>query len=167
MRRLILMYLLLPLQALAADDIDKEGHWFAVVTVGAFLLYSLIKKPEWFRKSIKQRVAKHEKYVAWTRDQSEHAKSLSDEEIWKIIEDAVTRRVRVAMVLFFLLIVFIFDLYPVYAEPILGPNPPYWHEMLLGAVGGGAFAAIIALVARASLRMRIRQLINNTKSRIT
>jgi hypothetical protein len=82
MLRPFFLCLLLPLPAYATDSAEANDHWFTVVLVGVFLLYTVIKQPEWFRKRAKRYVNKHEKYVAWIREQSEYSKSLSDDDVW-------------------------------------------------------------------------------------
>ena len=154
--RAIFMCLLFPASAFAADEGEPNTLLFYVIAMGALALYGFIKEPDWFRNWHKKVVKKHDKYVGWTRGQSEQAQNLSDDAVWVIIERAVKLKMQVQTALLLLLFACIESLYPIYAERILGPSPPYGNEMLLGVAGGAVFGSIILLSGRITLRIRIR-----------
>ena len=120
--------------------------------------------PEWYRKSTEKTrvryVDKHAKYLAWIRGEYGDSKSFSDDDLWEVIREAVTLKTRVAIALFSLLVMGIPTLYPVYAEALLGTNPPYWQELVLGVSGGVIFGAVLKLCGTVALRARIRQLVD-------
>ena len=140
---------------------------FVVFLIAAIYLFLFIKQPQWFRKHIEpaksKYVEKHRKYVAWIRDTIESSESIDDDELWLIVQQAAMTKFRVMAALLFLLSVSIFAGYPVKYSEILGSNPPYWHEVLVGLAGGAVFIVIMRLGGFVSLRLRIRQLVRHAK----
>ena len=85
MKFLVSFTLFLPSIAFAADDADQETFLFAALVAGAVAVYVLFIKPEQFRERIRKRLPKYEKYVGRIRQNSDHAKALSDDEIWQLV----------------------------------------------------------------------------------
>lgn len=164
MKSLVSFALFVPSIAIAADDVDQGTFLFAALVAAAIAVYVLCIKPEQFRERLKKRLPKFEKYVGRISQQSDHAKTLSDGEIWSIIEEALILRGRIAIALFPILCIAMSFAYPAYAPELLGDDPPYWRELVVGLVGGAVICVPLLILGRAAFRMRIAKLVGEAEA---
>ena len=134
------------------------------VVVGFIGLAWAAFSPDWFRKQVEKSrprlVKKHEDLVSDMYAQFGDPQNLTDEESWRLIREAVTFQSRLSAALFFVVMMAVPFLFPLYAATVSGRNLPYWQELLLGVSLGLMLGLMLRVCGKAAFRIRVRQLVD-------